>query len=143
MSNTTENKTTEYSFEGQPKQQKAFVMSDARAKYYYDLCDAKGIKGVNIYEVKSNDEFDAELSRVRSFRKPSDAQIKLIQQKIENLASMDIHVDIPELLTGGADGTAGLFIQTLIAIEKEHYEDAKPTDAQLKAYAAGRNAERK
>ena len=100
MSNTTENKTTEYSFEGQPKQQKAFVMSDARAKYYYDLCATKGIKGVNIYEVKSNDEFDAELSRVRSFRKPSDAQIKLIQQKIENLASMDIHVDIPELLTG-------------------------------------------
>lgn len=123
-----------YSFETTQstfKSNRPFSVSDARAKYYYDLCSQKGIKGINIYEVKTNDEFDAELNRVRSFRKPSDAQLKLIEQKIANLATMDVHIEVPSDLTGGLDGTAGQLIQALIALEKEHYDEAKPTDAQL------------
>ena len=125
-----------YSYETQQssyKSNRPFSVSDARAKYYYDLCVQKGIEGINIYKCTSNDEFDAELSRVRSFRRPSDAQLKLIEQKVENLASMNITVEPPTELTGGLDGTAGKFIQMLIELEKEHYDEAKPTDAQLQA----------
>ena len=123
-----------YSYEQQPKSYastRPFVVSDARAKYYYDLCEQRGIQGINIYEVKSNDEFNAELDRVRNFRKPSDSQMKLIEQKVANLATMNVEVTIPNNLQGGFGGTAAQFIEALIQLEKEHYDEAKPTDAQL------------
>ena len=125
-----------YSFEQQPKSYastRPFNVSDARAKYYYDLCTQRGIQGINIYTITTNEEFDAELNRVRSFRRPSEAQLKLIETKVANLASMQVEVAIPDNLTGGMDGTAGKFIQLLIELEKEHYDEAKPTESQLQA----------
>lgn len=116
----------------QSKSTSPFTVSDARAKYYFDLCQQRGIEPINIYEVKSQEEFGEELERVKSFRKPSEKQLNLITEKLNNLKEMGIEVEIPKVLTGGLDGTAGLFIGQLIELEKEYSDIAPMSDAQLR-----------
>lgn len=104
--------------------------------YYMDLCVQRKVTPKN-YTQMTADQLAQEIETLRKFYPASQKQIDMIRDKVTNLQGMGININMPSdvelnALTGGQGGTASVMIESLIKLERQHSDQAPPTEAQLK-----------
>ena len=104
-------------------------------KYYTDLCKQRNIKPEETASL-DYDKVSAMIKEMLKFYPASPAQLDLIRDKLANIRKLGYDAKTTEddlkRLTGGREGTASKFIETLIAKETELEANAPITENQLK-----------
>lgn len=106
--------------------------SERQVKYYLDLCIKRNVEPKEASKM-SFDEVNALIEEMKNHNPASEAQRKLVTDKVVSLQTMGVTIQMPDLdkLTGGREGTASKLIEQLIEMERQQYEVAPPSDNQL------------
>ena len=112
-----------------------FTHSDARIKFYTDLCVQRHLVPKNHLLMSPND-MTTEINEMKKFYPANDAQLGGIKKRIAQLQQMGVTVaDIPDeklfKLTGGQNGTASQYINFLSKQIKENSDKAPASEEQV------------
>lgn len=106
--------------------------TERQIQYYRDLCAQRKVTPKN-YILMSYDELAQEIATVKDFYPASDAQIKIIKDKLQSLSEFGQEINAPDFstLTGGKNGTASSLIEALLKLERQHTDKIGVTEPQI------------
>lgn len=114
-----------------------YTHSDARLKFYYEVCARKQITPLNVMEIAPV-ALGKEIERILELPAPaSDKQKEMIREIIAELVSIGVEgIKMPsqkffDSLTGGRDGSASQWIERLQKKRTENFDKLPITEQQL------------